>query len=747
MSKHWVLGGFIAGILAASAMAADFRLPPADAAAPAIPAPPPAADPETLDLAKIVEGDADAAAALKPEDWSLDALAATFNGDATAAYDWVKTKTRFEPYAGVLRSASGTLAARAGNSADRARLLAALLTRMGVKVRFARGTLDDGTAAALAESAFAPTSISTAAPRSELLDTTALRGARDYALLRPQLNAEADAATDTTLATARKAAADHVWVEAELGGAWTALDVDAAKAGDTIAAAAETFDEVPEALFQTVTFSISAVSVADGQVTTTQALKASVPATRLAGASVFLAFVENPKEGGVGGAINKMMTGGGTYVPVLYVDGEPFVGEVVPGLGKPEGGGALDLLGGEDESAPKIELARLELSVESAGPAGVTESAVRTLVDRAPTVATIEAGTPLAAMPMVQDLPAATAAIHNIQVTTGPVNLRDAYALRALAVTEITMTYSDPEKMKDLGPADLMWPVAAINATLPMAIENAIVPALNDASGVKVFTGAPRVTILTTGVAEGPGGAPYRLNEIDLKLSGLSVLARDGAAKAAFERRLWAGILESAAETEFGLRAGQLLLAPETTTRISASRVSDAALLRHDKAAPGLPADAPRTALSAVARGALVFAPDGTLAAWWEIDPATGTARAVLSPDLGGMRSYGGYRPEPSRTLDSSWGRQRTGLNSGRGGVVHMSDDGSRSIFQGQRNLGGAGRGGPPPNRCSGGNEYMTIVGCVSLPAGWALREFYALLLFDVVITATDTIMAIGLAQ
>lgn len=747
MAKHWIWGCLAAGAMTVGALAADFRLPPADGVAPAIPAPPPPADLETLDLARTVEMDADAAAALTPEDWSLDALAATFGGDATAAYDWVKTKTRFEPYAGALRTPTGTLAARAGNSADRARLLAALLTRMGVKIRFARGTLDDDMAGAMVDGVFVPTSISTAAPRSELLDATAARAQHDYALLRPLVSAEADAAGDATLIAARKAAADHVWVEAEIGGAWTALDPDAAHGGETIASAAETFDEIPEALFQTVTFRISAVSVADGQVATTEALNARIPAAKLAGAAVFLAFVENPKEGGIGGAINKAMTGGGSYVPVLYVDGEPFVGEAVPGLGKPSGGGALDLLGGGDESAPQTELARLELSLETAGPDGVTGSAVRTLLDRAPGAAVVAPDTALAAMPMAEGLPVVTAALHNIQITTGPVNMRDAYALRALAITEIVMTYSDPEKAKGLGPADLIWPIAAINATLPMALENAIVPALNDASDVRVFTGAPRVTILTTGAIDGPDGTPYRVNEIDLKLSGLTVLAREGAARAAFERRLWAGILESATETEFGLRAGQLLFMPETTVRISASRASDAALVRHDTSEPGFGADAPRTARAAVERGALVFAPEGVLTAWWEIDPATGAARAVLAPDLGGMRSYGGYRPEPSRTLDSSWGRQRTGLNSGRGGVVHMTEDGSRSIIQGQRNLGGAGRGGPPPNRCSGGNEYMTILGCVSLPAGWALREFYALLIFDVVITATDIIMLMVLPR
>ncbi len=718
-------------------LAADFRLPAADAPAPAIPAPPPPVDLETLNLADTVLRDADAAASLKEADWDLDALAASFNGDPTAAYAWVKANTRYEPYAGVLRGALGTLSARAGNAADRARLLAGLLSRMGVKVRYARGTLDEAAAGALVDSAFVATSIPATAPRSEMLDATALRAARDYAVLRPQLNAEADAAVDPDLGAARKAAADHVWVEAEIGGVWTALDPAAAQQGETLTTAAETMDDLPETAFQTVKFSVTAVSIADGEVSTVTPLEATLPAAKLSGASIFLAFVENPKEGGLGGAINKSLGGGGTFVPVLYVDGEPFVGEVVPGLGK-SGGGALDLLG-EPEAGAAVELARLELVVETAGAGAPSVTATRTLLDRAPAVATIEAATHLTPMPLTKEQPAAVAAMHNIQVTTGPVNLRNAYALRALAVTETVLTLSDPEKIKDLSPADLIWPLAAVNLTLPTAIENAIMPALNDKSGVKLFTGSPRVAILSTGAVDGPDGSLYRVSEIDLKLSGLTVLARQGEATAAFERRLWAGILDAAVETEFGLRSGAQLFVPETTTRLSASTASDGALVRYAT----VTSDAPRTAQAAIASGALVFAPESNLAAWWEVDPASGTARAVLSPDLGGQRSYGGFTPEPSRHLDSSWGRQRTGLNSGRGGVVSISSDGRRSIVHGQRGLGRPPAGGPPPNRCSGGTEYMIILGCISIPASWSVGFAYGMVITELIGVATGIIMAL----
>lgn len=724
-----------------ASLAADFRLPAADAPAPAIPAPPPPVDLETLNLADTVLRDADAAASLKEEDWDLDALSASFNGDPAAAYAWVKTNTRYEPYAGVLRGALGTLSARAGNAADRARLLAGLLSRMDVKVRYARGTLDEAAAGALVDSAFVATSIPATAPRSEMLDATALRAARDYAVLRPQLNAEADAAADADLTAARQAAADHVWVEAEIGGVWTALDPAAGQQGDTLTTAAETTNDLPETAFQTVKFSVTAVSIADGAVSTVTPLEATLPAAKLSGASIFLAFVENPKEGGLGGAITKTLGGGGTFVPVLYVDGEPFVGEVVPGLGK-SGGGALDLLG-EPEAGATVELARLELVVETSGGGAAAATATRTLLDRAPAAATIEAATPLNPMPLTNEQPAAVAAMHNIQVTTGPVNMRNAYALRALAVTETVLTLSDPEKTKDLSPADLIWPLAAVNLTLPTAIENAIMPALNDKSGVKLFTGSPRVTILSTGAVDGPDGSLYRVSEIDLKLSGLTVVARAGEAKAAFERRLWAGVLDAAVETEFAQRSGAQLFVPETTTRISASMAADAALVRYAAAGTALDADAPRTAQAAIMAGALVFAADSKPAAWWEVDPASGTARAVLAPDLGGARSYGGSTPEPSRTLDSSWGRQRTGLNSGRGGVVSISPDGKRSIIHGQRGLGRPPAGGPPPNRCSGGTEYMIILGCISIPASWSVGFAYGMVITELVGVAAGIVLAL----
>ncbi len=746
MSKRLILSVAAACLAVLPALASDFRVPAADASPPVLGMGPRPLDVESIDMAKLVDQDAMAAFALKDEDFYVDALAATFSGDPMKAYDWVTKKVRFEPYAGVLRGAQRTLVARAGNAADRALLMAALLNELGVKTRFATASLDDAAADTLVQSAFGTTSVSMSAPRGDMTDAVAARAGRDYALLRTALATEAAAATDTSLAQAREAVRNHIWVEAEIGGVWTALDPSAGEAGKTLAAASGTMDALPDSAFQTVTLKIAATSIADGAVTTAEPLNVTLKASDASAAAIFLGFVQDPeKSGGIGGAINDVLGGEKRYVPVLWVEGEPFVGEAIAGLTpSAEASAAQDFLGGDDTGEPKPELARLVLTIETAAPGEAPVTATRTLVDRAPGVAAIDAATVLRPMPMAQGLPSAAALMHNVWISTGPLDLKNAYALRALALTEIVMTYSDPEKVEGLSPADMLWPAAAFNAALPMALENSAIPGMNDRAGVKVFTGRPRVSLFSSGSVDGPDAADFRVSEIDLKLGGATVLAREGEATAAFEARLWVGVVEAAMETEFGMRANTLVFDPATTVQASASVASNGTLVRLGAGGSELPDNAPGDAVAAATAGRVLFAPAGVLVAWWDVDPANGTTRAMLNPDLGGFRSYGGYRPDPTNRLNSSWGNQRTGMQSGGGGnVTHISADGRRSIDYGPngRIARAGGGGGPPPNRCGGGSEYMIIVGCVSLPAGWALRQAYAVVITEIVIAAAGVIL------
>jgi len=60
---------------------------------------------------------------------------------------------KYDPYPGVLRGAQGTLWSKAGNAADQAVLLAALLAEALVPTRFVIGSLDDAAVTQLGNSA------------------------------------------------------------------------------------------------------------------------------------------------------------------------------------------------------------------------------------------------------------------------------------------------------------------------------------------------------------------------------------------------------------------------------------------------------------------------------------------------------------------------------------------------------------------------------------------------------------------
>jgi len=73
--------------------------------------------------------------------WDPEYVVAQVGRDPSTLFHWVQENTRWVPYRGLLRGATGVLMDRQGNSLDRAVLLGTLLSRAGHTVRLAHGEL------------------------------------------------------------------------------------------------------------------------------------------------------------------------------------------------------------------------------------------------------------------------------------------------------------------------------------------------------------------------------------------------------------------------------------------------------------------------------------------------------------------------------------------------------------------------------------------------------------------------------
>ncbi|QSA98735.1 discoidin domain-containing protein [Methylococcus sp. EFPC2] len=153
--------------------------------------------------------------------------AAELNHDPARIYAYVRDEIRNEIYKGSLRGARGTLWSKAGNSLDKASLLAALLRVSNVKARYAHGILMDELARPLVLSMFrTPLSVVGCLPDDTLVSA-------------PGQSAELLAA-----------AKEHYWVEFDSGGGFQPADPSAThlNLGENLVAAQDVFVDIPDSL-------------------------------------------------------------------------------------------------------------------------------------------------------------------------------------------------------------------------------------------------------------------------------------------------------------------------------------------------------------------------------------------------------------------------------------------------------------------------------------------------------------------
>lgn len=266
-------------------------------------------------------------------------------------FRFVAEEVRYDPYAGVLRGAQGTLWSRAGNSADQAMLLAALLEQALVPTRFVIGSLDDDAADRLAETArvdeaslrehvapiFAPTEplpppsvpAESIPEQDELLAELPGRLAGILEASRSQLDdgvtTIADALADAGITIAEPSFAppdrertEHVWVQYADGPTW--IDLDPSLPDDGAGRTpTTTIDRVPDELHHAVTLALVAEVVAAGQPVRQELMTHHAFTKDLVGLPITILHAKPEGLAGLGASITGSLEGSVQYIPSLLL--------------------------------------------------------------------------------------------------------------------------------------------------------------------------------------------------------------------------------------------------------------------------------------------------------------------------------------------------------------------------------------------------------------------------------------------
>jgi len=667
-------------------------------------------------------------ASLPEKDWRTVTLADALDADPLAAFAWVRDSIGFDPYAGELRGPAGALAARAGNSIDRALLLKRLLDLMDVPSRLVRGTLDDATANALVQRAFSrprvPLSTVPIDDRETAsLDTLATRARRDYALLRGVLGDRVSSMDGSANAAAVAASRDHFWVQMAFGAQWLDLDptLPDAKPGDTLTAAQSTSEALPDGVAQTVTIRVLAETLSDGHLSESPVLDRQLLAADAAASEIYLSF--GPAVSSLGGTINGALGSSTSWEPYLQVGADATTGTpfpISPGT---------DIFSGTASAGPQVSRLTLEVILDTPGLPSETHDSV--LLDRVPEAArassTIDSAQ-LTPLTNLQGIPVDFVGLHHIQVSTGGFDARAHEIWRGVAARLARLEVNDPTAAQTLG-----FPFSALPATvgdevLVMASESFIRMALDAEPGMRAYVARPRVYLSSLGPT---GTAGQIWLQTDFMADGVQLLTGSpmGPADAA-ARQVWYAALQTALETQLmTYRASAVLTGPINQTGASLAMGEPLTVLGSADAAI-LPGTASPQLLADLRAGFIAVVPGDPAMSkvWWRVDPATGTTRSVVAPGYGGQLATGTIGTGPRRStsgFDADFlpqGNYVNGtVNTGPGIFAPGIDEPIATpaqIAQAEREAVAAveAQKAPPPQGGCGGSEY-TVTFCVLVAA------------------------------
>jgi hypothetical protein len=693
---------------------------PADAALPTNDQP---ASVDSVDASAARAAGFAAADAMPDADWTLTGVEEALQGDPLAAFAFVRDHIRFEPYDGVLRGAAGTLAARAGNADDRAVLLKTLLDSMLVTSRYATADLDAASAGLILATAFsAPpdplpgAGIASVAP----LDPAAIltRAKRDDALLRSslgdRLNTLPAGPADTSLDETRH----HMWVQMAWGSTWLDLDpsLPADQPGTALAAPTATYDTLPDSRYQHVSLEVAAADANGGPLQDQVVLSQTLDAPTAADSRIYLYF--QPDLNGLGSVILSSLTGVQNFIPQLVINGEAQRGTsfVVNDSGQELFGAA---------SGTGRQLARLTLRITRSAPDEPSDSVESLLLDRVPpTLRGASSVSPKQLLPFTGNAGgiAQLQVVRHIQVSNGGASAYGHAVERGASANFSGSALADPDNASSYTLTDQLWPMAVADELLPLASE-AIVANLSDRQDVRAVVARPRIFINSispdTTLASDPS-APHLRLATDLLLDDVSIISPaslDAPTKARYQ--IWYGALESALETEFGLRLARVM--DPSSLHLHAASLAMAGASPSVTDAQHPPAHAPQALLDELAAGGLAIVPDdGSAGVWWTIG-AGGATRGVLDPGLGGM----GIEAGPHSYENAAFGDTSYVVDPKTAEVIGYQRNGTFYKY--------VRKPAKPPGRCGPSSEEGTLLSCIEVPGAWAI----GFIVGEVVIFAT----------
>jgi hypothetical protein len=661
-----------------------------------------AATPAAEQDKRASEGYAGLAAALRryaatlPQDPSdpLTVLAA-IGSDPETIFRWVSENTRLVAYPGSLRGARGVLLDRAGNSLDRALLLAALLRGAGQEVRLAHATLDDDQARALlpATERTVPVPALPQPSREELvamfagdprLDRALVERAADdliaerrrietlveerlgriLPVIRDAVAGGVGQADAAAMSATLSALADHFWIELRTSTGWRPLDPDGGAVGNLQPTEILDPARLPDALRQAVSLRLILELQDDEGRHEEKLLDWSGYPADLIDRPIVLQHIPRmlstvDQVAGTSDAARRMieaLDAESAWMPVLQV-GDTMVADKQFTRDGVIGPADLDafaatgrtLAGGAGAAAGALDSAQPATAVKPAIPtAEWLETEIR-----------VPGAEPVVQRRTIFDLVGPAARDSGEKPQIGAPQLRER-ALRLLGSTEILITGATPSSIQLARVAARDLAIIADNArgVMAMAAEGRL-----DLDSVSAAPERPLALYTFASERLSPGEADGRaitspnivllhqrfsLGDADSVTEAfeLDIVSNEvGATRQPYLTRLAQGVADTVREAT--------VLAPAAVERNAAalldedlaagrrwSRLEAADLSRLEAA--GVPPDYRARVAADLKSGFLVVAPDDIAAAaaagrlaWWRIDPRTGTTLGML-PDGGG---------------------------------------------------------------------------------------------------------------